>query len=401
MVRNKIAAILAAAAILSVSAVSADAPYTDLGSLTDRAAVDYLYDTQCLTFITGDSFEPNRVLTRGDLAQLLYNSAANIPLAPVEAASARDIPSGTAGDAMKSVAAQGILAGYEDGNFHPEEPVSREEFADVIYRYLKYNHLADPDKDVKPYADAASITPAYAQAIDVLHSKNIMVPADNYFHPKEGMTRADAAQVFYRLMHSDGEYTSHVQVESQLIKVINAEYGSVPIYFRSGTMYWDGDTLVLGIKGAPSKYLKQRIDTDVAKPQAIKIRRVSLSHSDYSQLMTKAIHCVVDSEGVQNYVGALPDYVNEQVVLTVRHPVSQATLAELAKRVGTGRVRLETAPIAGKTPIVQVAGKAEETVETVSTTEKDMKKDTKQLYSKLLDDTTSSAITSVQNDVMK
>ncbi len=401
MVRNKIAAILAAAAILSVSAVSADAPYTDLGSLTDRAAVDYLYDTQCLTFITGDTFEPNRVLTRGDLAQLLYNSAANIPLAPVEAAGASDVPSGTAGDAMNSVAAQGILAGYQDGNFHPEEPVSREEFADVIYRYLQYNQLADPDQTVKPYADAASITPAYTRAIDVLHSKNIMVPADNYFHPKEGMTRADAAQVFYRLMHSDGEYTSHVQVESQLIKVINAEYGSVPIYFRSGTMYWDGDTLVLGIKGAPSKYLKQRIDTDVAKPQAIKIRRVSLSHSDYSQLMTKAIHCVVDSEGVQNYVGALPDYVNEQVVLTVRHPVSQATLAELAKRVGTGRVRLETAPIAGKTPIVQVAGKAEETVETVSTTEKDMKKDTKQLYSKLLDDTTSSAITSVQNDVMK
>ena len=66
-------------------------------------------------------------------------------------------------------------------------------------------------------------------------------------------------------MHSDGDYTSHVQVESQVIKAINAEYGSVPIYFRSGTMYWDGDTLVLGIKGAPSKYLKQRLRDDVAK----------------------------------------------------------------------------------------------------------------------------------------
>ena len=144
---------------MSISAVSADAPYTDLGSLTDRAAVDYLYDTQCLTFITGDTFEPDRVLTRGDLAQLLYNSAANIPLAPVEAAGAHDVPSGTAGDAMNSVAAQGILAGYQDGNFHPEEPVSREEFADVIYRYLQYNQLADPDQAVKPYADAASIAP--------------------------------------------------------------------------------------------------------------------------------------------------------------------------------------------------------------------------------------------------
>lgn len=34
MVRNKIVAFLAAAALLSVSAVSADAPYTDQGSLT-------------------------------------------------------------------------------------------------------------------------------------------------------------------------------------------------------------------------------------------------------------------------------------------------------------------------------------------------------------------------------
>ena len=77
-----------------------------------------------------------------------------------------------------------------------------------------------------------------------------MVPADNYFHPKEGMTRADAVQVFYRLMHSDGDYTSHVQVESQLIKAINAEYGSVLAYFQRGTMYWDNDVLVLGIKAA-------------------------------------------------------------------------------------------------------------------------------------------------------
>ena len=402
MVRNKIVAFLAAAALLSVSAVSADAPYTDLDSLTDRAAVDYLYDAQCLTFITGTSFEPDRVLTRGDLAQLLYNSAANIPLAPLGAASYGDVPSGTAGDAMNSVAAQGILAGYEDGNFHPEAPVSREEFAGVLYRYLQYNHLADPDQDVKPYSDAASIAPAYAKAIDVLHSKNIMVPADNYFRPKEGMTRADAAQVFYRLMHSDGDYTSHVQVESQVIKAINAEYGSVPIYFRSGTMYWDGDTLVLGIKGAPSKYLKQRLRDDVAKTSAVQIRRAALSHSDYSQLMTKAIHCVVDNEGVQNYVGALPDYVHEQIVLTVRHPVSKATLAELAKRVGTGRVRLETAPIAGQAPIVQVAGQMEETAgtDTTATTE-NSKKEVKQVYSTLLDDATTSAITSVQNDVMK
>lgn len=398
MVRHKIAAFLAAAMLLSASPAFADAPYTDLGSMADRQAVDYLYDTQCLTFITGNSFEPNRVLTRGELAQLLYNVAGNIPLVQPGAPALKDVSQGTAGDAMNAVAAQGILTGYQDENFQPEAPVSREEFADVIYRYLQYSRMADPDQEVTPYADEAQVSPAYAQAVAVLHSKNIMVPADGYFRPKEGMTRADAAQVFYRFMHSDGDYTSHVQIETQVMKAINAEYGSVLAYFQRGTMYWDNDVLVLGIKGSPSKYLTKRIKDDVSKSEAVQIRRVSLSHADYSQLMNRAIHTIVDKEGVQNYVGAVPDYVHEQIVVTVRHPVSKDTLAELASRVGAGRVRLETMVPAGQTAVVQVPGvdasnettKAEPSGQIVN----------RRLYAAALDDTTSSAVTSVQNDAM-
>ena len=398
MVRHKIAAFLAAAMLLSATPAFADAPYPDLGSMADRQAVDYLYDTQCLTFITGNSFEPNRVLPRGELAQLLYNVAGNIPLVQPGAPALKDVSQGTAGDAMNAVAAQGILTGYQDENFQPEAPVSREEFADVIYRYLQYSRMADPDQEVTPYADEAQVSPAYAQAVAVLHSKNIMVPADGYFRPKEGMTRADAAQVFYRFMHSDGDYTSHVQIETQVMKAINAEYGSVLAYFQRGTMYWDNDVLVLGIKGSPSKYLTKRIKDDVSKPEAVQIRRVSLSHADYSQLMNRAIHTIVDKEGVQNYVGAVPDYVHEQIVVTVRHPVSKDTLAELASRVGAGRVRLETMVPAGQTSVVQVPGvdasnetaKAEPSGQTVN----------RRLYAAALDDTTSSAVTSVQNDAM-
>lgn len=399
MVGKKIAAFLAAATILAVSPALAEAPYTDLGSMADRQAVDYLYDTQNLTFITGKNFEPNRVLTRGDLAQLLYNVAGNIPLVSPEVATLKDVPQGTAGDAMNAVAAKGILEGYQDGNFQPEAPVSREEFADVIYRYLQYSRMADSDQEVTPYADESQVSPAYAQAVAVLHSKNIMVPADNYFRPKEGMTRADAAQVFYRFMHSDGDYTSHVQIESQVMKAINAEYGSVLAYFQRGTMYWDGDILVLGIKGSPSKYLTKRIKDDVSKPEAVEIRRASLSHSDYSQIMNRAIHTLVDSEGVQNYVGAVPDYAREQIVISVRHPVSRDTLTQLANRVGAGRVRLETMVPAGQTPVVQVPGVNDSTEKAKDETSGQTAN--RRLYAAALDDTTSSAVTSVQNDVMK
>ena len=103
-----LAAVLGTAAILSAGAASAEAPYTDLNTLPQRAAVDYLYDTQCLTFVTGDQFHPNTVLTRGDLAQLIYNAAANMPLANPEF---KDVQPGRAADAMAAVAAQGILTG--------------------------------------------------------------------------------------------------------------------------------------------------------------------------------------------------------------------------------------------------------------------------------------------------
>ena len=52
---------------------SAAAPYTDMASVPDKTAVDYLYDTQCLTFAEGNEFKPADPVSRGDFARLLYN----------------------------------------------------------------------------------------------------------------------------------------------------------------------------------------------------------------------------------------------------------------------------------------------------------------------------------------
>lgn len=116
-----------------------------------------------------------------------------------------------------------------------------------------------------------------------------------------------SAQVFYRFHAFDGDYTSHVQIESQVMKAINAEYGSVLAYLKEAL------SCIVGQRcpgpwhqGQPErKYLTKRIAEDVCRPEAVQIRRVSLSHADYSQLMNRAIHTIVDKEGVQNYVGAV------------------------------------------------------------------------------------------------
>ncbi len=392
------AALMAAATILGASFTAwAAAPYTDLDTLPNRDAVDYLYDTHCLSFVTGDQFLPNQIMTRSDVAQLLYDAAASMP---ASANSFTDVKTGKAADAMAAVSAQGILSGYADGSFKPDQIVSREEFASVMYRYLQYCRMADvTETNVQPYADENLISPAYQGAVEVLHAKHIMVPADTRFRPKEGITRAEAAAVVYQMLHSDKQYISHVQIESQVIKIINAEYGSTAAFLHQGTMYWDGDTLVLGLKGNPSKYLQKRITEEVARPDAVSIRRVHFSRLDYTQLMTRAVNAIVDTDGVQNYIGAVPDYVHEQIVVTVHRPLSEAAQAEIKKRMGDGVVRIETAETSGQ------IGRRQQADETAADTDRTANHGIttagKISYSPLLDQTASDAITSVQQDVIR
>lgn len=395
--KYKTLAAMAVAAMLSASSLvaMAAAPYIDLDGVANRDSIDYLYDTHCLTFITGNTFEPQAVMTRGELAQLIYNAAANMPIVNPEFS---DVQPGTAADAMAAVASQGILKGYEDGSFHPDEPVTREEFATVIYNYLQYSRMADKDSTVTPYADEKNIAPSAVEAVDVLHSKNIMVPVDNLFRPKEGITRADAVEVVYHLLHSDDQYISHVQVETEVMKALNAEYGSVVSYFRQGTMYWNGDTLVLGMTGSPSRYFSSRLQTGVSRSDAVVIRRVRLSRNDYDSILNRAVNSLVANEGVQNYVGAVPDYIHEQVVITVRHPVSAQTIQELLQRIGSGLIRIETVPVAGKEPVVQ-----EITQTTAATELKDKKKRDDSAptdYSPRINRSTAQTIDGVLHDTM-
>lgn len=384
----------ATAAVLSVFPVSAAAPYTDIKNLPHRDAVDYLYDIQCLPFVTGSQFMPDQVMTRGELAQLIFSAAANMPMAEAEFT---DVQPGRAADAMAALSAQGILSGYKDGSFQPDKEVTREEFAGVIYKYLQYCRLADADGDVGPYTDEEAVSPAALEAVQVLHSKNIMVPDDGMFRPQDGVTRREAAEVVYHLLHSDSEYISHVQVQMQVMKCLDAEYGSTLAYFQRGTMYWDGNTLVLGIKGKPGRYLADRIEDTVSRPDAVSIRHVSLSRNDYDQILNRAVNVLVRSEGVQNYIGSVPDYIHEQVVITVRRPVSEQTLRELAKRTGEGRVRIETAAAPGK-PVQIQEGRTQDGSSKEERSRRD--RDDTPNYSPLIDQSTSRAIAYVESDVM-
>ena len=113
------------------------------------------------------------------------------------------------------------------------------------------------------------------------------------------MTRAAAAETMYHMMHSGADYVSHVMWKPGH-PALNAEYGSMPAFFQQGTLYWDGDKLVLGFRGSPRMFLKQRLKKDVTRNDVLELRHVRFARADYDQLMTRAINCIVSEEGVQN-----------------------------------------------------------------------------------------------------
>lgn len=393
------AACMAAAAIFSVTTgVGAQAPYTDLRGMASRDAVDYLYDTHCLTFVQGEQFHPNQTLTRGELAQLVYAAA---PTMTAAESTFSDVAGNRSAEAIAAVSAQGILSGYADGTFEPDKTVSREEFAGVVYRYLQYGRMAEADDLVEAYADEADVSEENKEAVAVLHSKHIMVAENNQFRPKDGVTRAEAVRVFYELMHSDADYVSHVQVQKEVMKALSAEYGSTSAFLQQGTMYWDKDTLVLGIKGNPGSFLKKRIHNEIERPDAVVFRQVSLSRLEYTQLMTRAVHSLVDSDGVQNYVGARPDYRNEQVVITVRKAASDEAMEELAKRVDMNHVRIETLQERNNDVLAQASQpKQDDKAGEKDKSSRGITKDGKVSYSPLIDQAASDTITLVQNNVI-
>ncbi len=340
---KKIAAVLAAAALMTALSVSAKAPYQDISSLADRSAVDYLYDNRCLNFVTTSDFLPSQIMTRSETAQLFYDSMANFQQS---AAVYKDIVTQKEQDAITAVMKRGIMPAFDDGSFHAKDLVTREDFAVMVYNYLKYYHLSDTDSVVPAYADESAISPKARVAVQVLRSKNIMVQSNGMFQPQLGLSRSEAVGTMYQLLKSDNRYVSHVAVESAVLKAIAAEYGSPQAYFNTGTLFWEGDTLYLGMKGGASQRFTARLKEDVHPADAVVIRHAKFSRADYDLIMNRAIRTLVKAEGIQNYIGSMPDYSKEQVILLVRRPVEASVQNQLNTELGAGVVRIEstTAP---------------------------------------------------------
>ena len=177
-----------------------DSPFTDVGKddwFYD--AVEYVYRNGMMQGTSNTLFSPAMTTTRGMIVTILYRLE-NEP-AVTDAADFNDVSAGRwYSDAVAWASANGIVGGYGNGSFGPEDTITREQTAAILYRYAQYKaYNVTASGKLGDFADAGKISSwaeramSWAVGAGLLNGKN-----RNLLDPTGTTTRAEAAMILTR-----------------------------------------------------------------------------------------------------------------------------------------------------------------------------------------------------------
>ncbi len=167
-----------------------------------RSAIDFAVLKGLFNGVTATEFSPDGKMTRAMLVTVLSRLAGN-----------DDKGTSTYTDVNQSAwyAAGVAWAEKNDivnagGKFRPDDNVTREEMADMLYRYAKSLYKEGTLDGSKDFADSASITAAYADGVKFCTKNGIITGySDNTVKPKNTASRAEVATMIMRLVNYLGK----------------------------------------------------------------------------------------------------------------------------------------------------------------------------------------------------
>lgn len=176
--------------------------FTDISTHWAKEAMDYADGRGLITGISDTVFSPDGNITRGILATAL-GRLANVDPGLYQANSFTDVSSESNAASYADWAnKKGIIKATGNGQFLPDQPVTREEMALILQNYTKavMSCPLSITRDAINYDDNASIDSVYKKAVTSMQQAGvIMGEKNNHFNPKNNVTRAQASMVLYRL----------------------------------------------------------------------------------------------------------------------------------------------------------------------------------------------------------
>lgn len=175
-------------------------PFTDI----DCAFHDYIvagYAADILNGYPDNTFRPNQSVTRAQFVTMLYNMCGKPDISGYGELEFKDTSSISSAykDAVLWGYLGGIVSGYSDGTFRPNERISRAQMATFAYRLLKElvgeDVISQYNTDSN-FTDSGSIANSYREAVNVMSTLEIINGyEDGSFRPNATATRGAWAKI--------------------------------------------------------------------------------------------------------------------------------------------------------------------------------------------------------------
>ena len=171
-------------------------PFTDVTNHWAYSAIKRVYTRGWMVGMDEKTFAPDQQLSRAMLAVILYAMAGE-PAVTGEGPFT-DVPAGCwYTDAIVWAAQNGIVCGFGDGTFRPNEAVTRAQAAVMLYGYAAFTGAdVTARADLSAYSDAGQI-PAWAMdAMQWANARRLIVGRDSsHLVPDGKTTRAEMAAI--------------------------------------------------------------------------------------------------------------------------------------------------------------------------------------------------------------
>ena len=177
-------------------------PFTDVKSgdwFCD--SVRYVYENELMSGTSTTTFGPNEKTTRGMIVTILYRLE-NEPSVSADSAFS-DVEAGQYyANAVAWANQNGIVTGYDDGRFGPNDTITREQMAAILYRYADYKEQdVSAAADLSAFTDAGSVSDYAVQAFEWAVSEGLITGStDTTLSPAGSALRCEVATILMRFL---------------------------------------------------------------------------------------------------------------------------------------------------------------------------------------------------------
>jgi hypothetical protein len=197
----------AAAPIVIQAPAQAQVAFSDVSSdYWARPFIQELANRGILSGFPDGTFRPNDPVTRAQFAAMVRQAFRRAPIR--DAASFMDVPSDYwASGAIRDAYATGFLSGYPDNIFRPDEFIPRAQVLVALSNGSGYNAANAVDSTLRTYSDAGSVPDWAKNSIAAATEKRIVVnyPDVRVLNPTRSATRAEVAAFIYQALVSSGQ----------------------------------------------------------------------------------------------------------------------------------------------------------------------------------------------------